>query len=130
MTDGRPVVQEAQFAAQKLAAGEVIGLPTETVYGLAADAQNPDAVARIFSLKSRPTTHPLITHIAQDADIHYWLDDSRLTPEMADLMNSLITAFWPGPLTLVLPKSPNINSMPSVSSAPPMVPSAIRKRPT
>ena len=100
---------DALLASQKIAAGEVIGLPTETVYGLAADAQNPEAVARIFALKNRPTSHPLITHIAADADIHYWLDDARMTVEMSDLMDTLIEAFWPGPLTLVLPKSPAIN---------------------
>ncbi|MFZ1891603.1 MAG: L-threonylcarbamoyladenylate synthase [Formosimonas sp.] len=100
----------ALLAAQKLARGEVIGLPTETVYGLAADAQNPSAVGHIYALKNRPTTHPLITHIAAGADIHYWLDDARLTDEMMDLMNALTEAFWPGPLTLVLPKSPNIDA--------------------
>lgn len=110
MTDAVKVSPEVELAARKLAAGEVIGLPTETVYGLAADAQNPQAVAQIFSLKNRPTSHPLITHIATDADIHYWLDDARLTAEMTELMDSLIAAFWPGPLTLVLPKSPNINA--------------------
>jgi L-threonylcarbamoyladenylate synthase len=99
------------LAAQKIAAGEVIGLPTETVYGLAADAQNPQAVARIFALKHRPTSHPLITHIAAGADVHYWLDEARMTADMTDIMNALIDAFWPGPLTLVLPKSPAINDV-------------------
>ena len=105
----RPASADVVLAAQKIAAGDVIGLPTETVYGLAADAQNPHAVARIFALKDRPTSHPLITHIAAEADIHYWLDETRMTPDMTDIMNALIDAFWPGPLTLVLPKSPAIN---------------------
>ncbi|TDR32175.1 L-threonylcarbamoyladenylate synthase [Hydromonas duriensis] len=106
----KTLTQNVVVAAQKLVAGEVIGLPTETVYGLAADAQNPRAVAKIFTLKNRPTTHPLITHIATDADVFYWLDSSRLTVEMRELMDMLIDAFWPGPLTLVLPKSPAINT--------------------
>ena len=55
------------LAAEKLAAGEVTGLPTETVYGLAADATKPSAVREIFTIKNRPSTHPLITHIAADA---------------------------------------------------------------
>ena len=59
----------ALLAAQKLARGEVLGLPTETVYGLAADAQNPSAVGHIYALKNRPTTHPLITHIAAGAEV-------------------------------------------------------------
>lgn len=99
-----------QLAAQKLLSGEVIGLPTETVYGLAADAQNHAAVAQIFSLKNRPTTHPLITHIAVDADIDYWLDTTKINAEMRDLINVLTDVFWPGPLTLVLPKSPQIDA--------------------
>ena len=98
------------LAAQKIAQGEAIGLPTETVYGLAADAQNPAAVAKIFALKNRPTHHPLITHIAMGADIHYWIDDTRLSDEMTELMNTLIEVFWPGPLTLVLPKATHIDS--------------------
>lgn len=101
---------QIHIAAQKLAQGEVIALPTETVYGLAADASNPSAVAQIFALKNRPTHHPLITHIAADASIHYWIDESRMTDEIWRLTHALMAAFFPGPLTLVLPKHPRIDA--------------------
>lgn len=97
-------------AAHKLAQGEVIALPTETVYGLAADASNPSAVAQIFALKNRPIHHPLITHIAADADIRYWIDESRMTDEIWRLTHVMMAAFFPGPLTLVLPKHPQIDA--------------------
>lgn len=98
-------------AAQKLAAGEVVGLPTETVYGLAADAENPSAVAQIFAVKNRPANHPLITHIAADADLTHWVDAARMSDEVWRLTHALMAAFSPGPLTLVLPKHPNIDSI-------------------
>ena len=97
-------------AAHKLAQGEVIALPTETVYGLAADASNPLAVAQIFALKNRPTNHPLITHIAADADMSHWIDGSRMSDEIWRLTHALMAAFFPGPLTLVLPKNPAIDA--------------------
>ena len=99
------------LAAEKLAAGEVVGLPTETVYGLAADAQNPSAVREIFTIKNRPNNHPLITHIAADADIAYWIDANRMSDEMWRLTRALMAAFFPGPLTLVLPKNPTVNDV-------------------
>ena len=102
---------EVLLAAQKLAAGEVIGLPTETVYGLAADASNSDAVRRIFEIKNRPSNHPLITHIAADANIEYWIDAARMTDDIWRLTRALMAAFFPGPLTLVLPKNPAISSI-------------------
>ena len=98
------------LAAEKLAAGEVTGLPTETVYGLAADAANPSAVREIFTIKNRPSTHPLITHIAADADIGYWIDAARMSEDMWRLTRALMAAFFPGPLTLVLPKHPQIDA--------------------
>ena len=98
------------LAAEKLAVGEVIGLPTETVYGLAADAANPSAVREIFTIKNRPSTHPLITHIAADADIGYWIGAARMSEEMWRLTRALMAAFFPGPLTLVLPKHPQIDA--------------------
>ena len=99
------------LAAEKLAAGEIIGLPTETVYGLAADAENPLAVREIFTIKNRPSDHPLITHIAANADIGYWVDATRMSDEMWRLTRALMAAFFPGPLTLVLPKNPAINDV-------------------
>jgi L-threonylcarbamoyladenylate synthase len=92
---------EAEQLAQAIAAlrrGEVIGLPTETVYGLAADARNVDAVRKIFSLKGRPADHPLIVHIADAAALAQWA--SHVTETAAKLAR----AFWPGPLTLILKK--------------------------
>jgi L-threonylcarbamoyladenylate synthase len=86
-------------AAALLAAGGIIGLPTETVYGLAADASNAAAVARIYAAKGRPSDHPLIVHLAPTANIGFW---AAAVPNYAfDLMK----AFWPGPLTLVLPRT-------------------------
>lgn len=97
-------------AASRLVSGEVVGLPTETVYGLAADALNPTAVAQIFALKGRPTNHPLITHIAANTPIEPWVDGARMSADMWDVTHALIDAFWPGPLTLVLPKAPHIDA--------------------
>lgn len=83
-------------AAQALVRGELIGLPTETVYGLAADASNPEAVNAIFQAKGRPANHPLIVHLA----------DASLVPRFASdvpvFAQALMAAFWPGPLTLIL----------------------------
>ena len=85
-------------AVAALHRGEVIGLPTETVYGLAADAGNVDAVKRIFALKGRPAEHPLIVHVADDSALDHWASQ---VPETA---RTLADAFWPGPLTMILPR--------------------------
>ena len=85
-------------AVRRLEAGELVGLPTETVYGLAADADNPAAVAKIYALKGRPADHPVIVHLHRDADLRRW---ARQVPECA---RKLAAAFWPGPLTLILPR--------------------------
>ena len=89
-------------AAARLAAGELVALPTETVYGLGADATNPEAVAKIFALKGRPADHPLIVHIAPEARLEDWAVD---IPEGA---RKLAAAFWPGPLTMILKKPPRV----------------------
>ena len=92
-------------ACALLRAGEVVALPTETVYGLAADAFNPEAVARVFAAKERPSFDPLIVHIASRGD----LKTVALIPEdILDTVNQLMSAFWPGPLTLILPKHPDV----------------------
>jgi L-threonylcarbamoyladenylate synthase len=91
-------------ALAALRRGEVIGLPTETVYGLAGDAANPVAVARIFALKARPADHPLIVHVDGPAAIDAWARD---VPELA---RRLAQAFWPGPLTLILRKQPHVHA--------------------
>lgn len=87
---------ELANAVAALRAGAVIGLPTETVYGLAADAMNPAAVARIFALKGRPVDHPLIVHIAGSEALE------RFARDIPDSARQLAAAFWPGPLTLIL----------------------------
>ncbi len=92
-------------ACALLQQGEIVALPTETVYGLAADAFNPTAVAKIFAAKERPSFDPLIVHIASRGD----LKTVAIVPEdIADTVNKLISAFWPGPLTLILPKHPDV----------------------
>src|SRR5437868_10559269 len=86
-------------AAELLRAGEVVALPTETVYGLAANALDPGAVARIFEIKGRPATNPLIVHVSDLAMARFCV---RAWPPLA---SELAAAFWPGPLTMVLPRS-------------------------
>lgn len=91
---------EAEYAraVELLAAGELVGLPTETVYGLGADAANPEAVAKIFAAKGRPADHPLIVHLPGDAWVERWAEDIPVAAW------ELMEAFWPGPLTLILKK--------------------------
>ena len=87
-----------EAAVRALKAGELVAIPTETVYGLAADAMNIDAVRKIFDLKGRPADHPLIVHIASAENIKDWAKD---VPAVA---YQLADKFWPGPLTLILSK--------------------------
>ena len=89
-------------AARLLEQGQLVALPTETVYGLGADAENPDAVARIYAAKGRPQDHPVIVHLAPDADLAYWA--TEIPPEAQQLAD----AFWPGPLTMILKRHPRI----------------------
>ncbi|MDB5796764.1 MAG: translation factor Sua5 [Paucimonas sp.] len=89
-------------AARLLEQGQLVAFPTETVYGLGADAENPVAVARIFEAKGRPSDHPLIVHLAPEAALDHW---AREVPAEAQ---RLIAAFWPGPLTLILKRAPGI----------------------
>ena len=89
-----------QAAAQALAQGRLLGLPTETVYGLAADSDNDAAVAQIFAAKGRPANHPLIVHVANAEAI------TRYAKEVPLFAQQLIDAFWPGPLTVILPRLP------------------------
>lgn len=86
-------------AVAVLRRGGLVGLPTETVYGLAADAENELAVRRIFAVKGRPSTHPLIVHVAHAGAMSQWA--TEVPPEA----HMLAAAFWPGPLTLVLRRS-------------------------
>lgn len=89
-------------AVKRLRAGDLVVIPTETVYGLAADAENPSAVAAIFALKGRPSSRPLIVHIAAAAELDRW---AREVPDYARL---LAEALWPGPISLVLPRSDRV----------------------
>jgi len=89
-------------AAERLRAGELVAFPTETVYGLGADAGDPAAVRRIFTAKGRPADHPVIVHLYDTARIGEW---ARAVPEPA---RALAAAFWPGPLTLILPRAARV----------------------
>jgi L-threonylcarbamoyladenylate synthase len=92
-------------AAALLAAGEIVAVPTETVYGLAADAFNADAVAKVFAAKERPAFDPLIVHISSFKEL---AEVAEVPEDIAPVVKSLAGAFWPGPLTIVLPKSAKV----------------------
>jgi L-threonylcarbamoyladenylate synthase len=87
-------------AATSLLAGNLVAFPTETVYGLGADASNPEAVAKIYAAKGRPADHPLIVHIGSMDGIGYWAD------EISEYAIALARTFWPGPMTLICKRSP------------------------
>ena len=89
-------------AARRLAAGDVVAFPTETVYGLGADATSEAAVAKIFAMKGRPADHPLIVHFANPAEIDKW---AMSVPREARI---LAARFWPGPLTMILRKNARV----------------------
>ncbi|MGW1228706.1 L-threonylcarbamoyladenylate synthase [Streptomyces sp. NPDC001478] len=93
---------DIEQAARVLRAGGLVALPTETVYGLGANAEDPAAVSRIFRVKGRPPTHPLIVHLAGAHQLDAWVVD---VPDAARL---LAEHFWPGPLTLVLRRGPHV----------------------
>jgi L-threonylcarbamoyladenylate synthase len=96
---------EIDAAVQALRDGELVAFPTETVYGLGANAQNPAAVAKIFAAKGRPAAHPVIVHLDSPRFLHRWV---REVPELA---NRLAEAFWPGPLTMVMPRAANVHDV-------------------
>lgn len=98
MNGQRTVAPLVNQAAAALRSGRLVAFPTETVYGLGADARNLDAVAQIFAVKGRPADHPLIVHLADAAQLTDWAQE---VPEAAW---QLAKAFWPGPLTLILPR--------------------------
>jgi len=89
-------------AARILARGGLVAFPTETVYGLGADAFNPEAVGKVYAAKGRPSDNPMIVHIASKEDF------SKLTPRITADMETLMKAFWPGPMTMVVERDPSI----------------------
>ena len=97
---GDVIKTTVEQAAEHIRAGELVAFPTETVYGLGADASNDAAVAKIFAAKGRPSDHPLIVHLASSKQV---LDYASSLPPFAE---RLIKAFWPGPLTVILPRKP------------------------
>lgn len=115
--DAAVAMQSIAACAALVRTGSLFGLPTETVYGLAADADNAAAVAQIFATKGRPADHPLIVHLAargsddgahadttlQDGVDHY-------CPAVPDFARALMTAFWPGPLTLIVPRRDGVGA--------------------
>ena len=96
---------EIETAVQALRDGELVAFPTETVYGLGANAQNPVAVRRIFEVKGRPPNHPVIVHLDTPRYLHRWVRD---VPENAA---RLAEVFWPGPLTMVMPRAANVHDV-------------------
>ncbi len=92
-------------AVQALRDGDLVAFPTETVYGLGANAQNPAAVRKIFEAKGRPTTHPVIVHLDSPKFLHRWV--SEVPPAAAKLAER----FWPGPMTLVMPRAANVHDI-------------------
>jgi L-threonylcarbamoyladenylate synthase len=97
-------------AAQVLKNGALVGLPTETVYGLAADADQAEAVGRIFDAKGRPKDHPLIVHLAGASEAQWRAGVAHYARELPDFALQLMQAFWPGPLTLILPRKPEVGA--------------------
>lgn len=93
---------EVAQAAAILESGGLVAFPTETVYGLGADAENPAAVARIYQAKGRPNDHPVIVHVADGAALDHWCSD------IPDAARQLAAAFWPGPLTIILKRAAHI----------------------
>jgi L-threonylcarbamoyladenylate synthase len=101
----RATQTEIEQAVEALRAGELVVFPTETVYGLGANASNPAAVRKIFEVKGRPADHPVIVHLDDPKYLHRWVSE---VPAVAE---ALAAEFWPGPLTLILPKADHVNDI-------------------
>jgi L-threonylcarbamoyladenylate synthase len=97
--------KDIEHAVAVLKSGGLVAFPTETVYGLGADASNSEAVAKIFAVKGRPATHPVIVHLADAVQVANW---SREIPEAA---RALARRFWPGPLTIILKRAPGVSDV-------------------
>ena len=99
------IIDDIQAAAKILAEGDVVAFPTETVYGLGADALSAEAVAKVFALKGRPSHNPLIVHVAS-------IEMARtVAGDWPDAADKLAQAFWPGPMTIVVPKNDRVPSV-------------------
>ena len=94
-----PTQSEIKMAAKALKEGHLVAFPTETVYGLGADAENENAISRVYTVKGRPKDHPLIVHISSANQLGKWARD------IPDYAKELANEFWPGPMTLILKKS-------------------------
>jgi L-threonylcarbamoyladenylate synthase len=110
MTSFSPSVADIQNAARALHRGELVAFPTETVYGLGADADQDTAVEQIFKLKGRPNNHPLIVHISSAQGVEHYAQD------IPDFAQTLMERFWPGALTLILHKRANVAQAASAQS--------------
>lgn len=104
----KPKIDKVEIGAKTIRKGGLVAFPTETVYGLGADALNPKAVARIFEAKNRPPDNPLIVHISDQKDVH------KLARDVPKRAEKLMATFWPGPLTLILKRS---SQVPDVTAA-------------
>lgn len=101
----RATQTEIEEAVEALRRGDLVVFPTETVYGLGANAANPAAVRKIFEVKGRPADHPVIVHLDDPKYLHRWVSD---VPPVAEQLSAM---FWPGPLTLILPKADHVNDI-------------------
>jgi L-threonylcarbamoyladenylate synthase len=101
----RAAQTEIDEAVKALRAGDLVAFPTETVYGLGANAADAAAVAKIFVAKGRPADHPVIVHLDNPRYLHRWVS------EIPPVAKELAAEFWPGPLTLILPKAQNVNKV-------------------
>lgn len=105
MQNNNQITTDIEFATRQLRAGELVAFPTETVYGLGADATNPAAIQKVFAAKGRPVDHPLIVHVANIKQLPSW---ALNIPDSAWI---LAEHFWPGPLTLILQKQIGVSSL-------------------
>lgn len=100
-----PTPTKIQQAVDLLRAGQLVAFPTETVYGLGADASNSQAVAKIFAAKNRPRNHPVIVHLGDISQLSHWIKAT-----ITDDIEKLATNFWPGPMTLILPCADHVST--------------------
>src|SRR5438105_2841844 len=112
---GRPQPAVIERAAAVLRGGGLVAFPTETVYGLGANALDAAAVARIFEAKGRPANNPLIVHVVDDSDL------TRVVAVWPEIAQRLARQFWPGPLTLILPRGPEIPDIVTALPSPGML---------